>query len=720
MDTLPMFRYNEPKGSINAGARTTQVKFYPQGFASFGGGVAPGNYVKFDFRTTGFWDPKSSYIHIEVQPDSIDPLLFTDIFQVDNSAQSIFSQFIVRHQGVELERCNDYDSLCAMLYDMNVGLGARDYQDLQGMGKNRSGAPGTMTNRGTASYNVDMNHSDLADPVLLAGVGTVGTARALTGNALPAATTMNISPHFSRFRPYLSTIHSTSDNFLNGVAGGTLTSSAQLSSYLTLFMLEGNEGLQTAFVSDTLNNAMSYDGYMTIDVANSGYTHAYTEACVGTGEPYMTNGNVPRITISSGVGVWKNPRVLTFVIPLMSPIWGPNSTHGKLLPMRLFQGLEFEFQISPYLFTVNRQNNDSLRTNKSYTPTNNTFGTNTKTLSAEMGDRNGWRIKSMTIVTEIINLEEEAEMKVIDRIERGGFNLPFEQWYLCSKIKYADSQQLNTTVQVNHGFDSLKMISLRAQPADFEKYSWARKHQYISMNLTSLQIRVGNEYIPSTPITGHCGNIRSDLDSGVPKGNYAEFLIQTTKAWGKFFNMNDSTLLNPTNYTMNCTPYFIDNSVNLSTGSAMTYGASGTLAANTLTLDTKMTPLQAATRNLLMNQGLFHSNRAVGRNIISLDTERFDLETRVRSGINTVISRPFDLLLQNDNSPVAYFNGPIGNPDSVAAPNSKPGYLYSSAGPALNLLDSTAFSRPFYLYVWAFYDSSLTFINGEWGVQGRR
>jgi hypothetical protein len=714
MDTLPMFRYNEPKGSINAGARTTQVKFYPQGFASFGGGVAPGNYVKFDFRTTGFWDPKSSYIQIEVQPDTFDPALYTDLFQVDNSAQSIFSQFIVRHQGVELERCNDYDSLCAMLYDMNVGLGARDYQDLQGMGKNRSGFPGTMSNRGTASYNIELNHTATADPttsnVITNSVGTSKYFVSVGTDSKPIPTNMNVAPLYSRWRPYLSAINSCTDNAL-GTEGASLTTTSQLQSYLMLFMLEGNEGLQTAIVGD-VENGMTYDGAMSLDVANYGYTHAYSEACVGTGEPYMTNGTIPRITIASGTGVWKNPKVLTFVLPLMSPIWGPNSTHGKLLPMRLFQGLEFEFQISPYLFTVNRQLNTALKTTKTYaTGTIAGFADNTKTLAGEMGDRNGWRIKNMTIVTEIINLEEEAEMKVIDRIERGGFNLPFEQWYLCSKIKYSDTQQLNTSIQVNHGFDSLKMISLRAQPADFEKYSWARKHQYISMNLTSLQIRVGNEYIPSTPITGHCGNIRSDLDSGIPKGNYSEFLIQTTKAWGKFFNMNDSTLLNPTNYTMNCTPYYIDPLANLSTPTQIIPSGPYT---------TKMTGLQATVRNLLMNQGLFHSNRAVARNIISLDTERFDLETRVRSGINTTLSRPWDLLLQNDSSPLSYFNGPIGNPNADANPTNKSGYVTSTAGTAPVSIDNTSFNRPFYLYIWAFYDSSLTFINGEWGVQGRR
>lgn len=710
MDTLPMFRYNEPKGSINAGARTTQVKFYPQGFASFGGGVAPGNYIKFDFRTTGFWDPKSSYIQIEVQPDFNSSSTYTDLFQVDNSAQSIFSQFIVRHQGVELERCNDYDSLCAMLYDMNVGLGARDYQDLQGMGKNRSGAPGTMSNRNGTMVTVNADHSAATDESLTASTTRLFAVTGTTDSAIVTGNS-NVAPHYARWKPYLALIAPYSDNKLgSGVAG--FLAKAQTTSYLTLFMLEGSEGLQTAFVSDPVTSAVSFDGYSSCDVASTGYTHAYTEACVGTGEPYMTNGNIPRITIASGVGVWKNPKVLTFVLPLMSPIWGPNSTHGKLLPMRLFQGLEFEFQISPYLFTVNRSNNASLRTATGYDDGTaasdaNTFGF-AKALSSEMGDRNGWRIKNMTIVTEIINLEEEAEMKVIDRIERGGFNLPFEQWYLCSKIKYSDTQQLNTSIQINHGFDSLKMVSLRAQPADFEKYSWARKHQYISMNLTSLQIRVGNEYIPSTPITGHCGNIRSDIESGTPKGNYTEFLIQTTKAWGKFFNMNDSTLLNPTNYTMNCTPYYIDPLINLSTN--------GNLIFSITTED--YTSTQATHRNLLNNQGLFHANRAVGRNIISLDTERFDLETRVRSGINTTLSRPWDLLLQNDSSSLTYFNGPIGQPAGNTLANGKGGFVYGPSTPVT--MGLTSFNRPFYLYVWAFYDSSLTFINGEWGVQGRR
>lgn len=672
MQNLPMFNYNEPKSSVGSGARTTQVRFYPQGFSNFATGVGPNNYVKFDFRTTGFWDPKSSYMHIEVQPDVLNEQTQGTIWQVDNSAQSIFSQLIIRHNGIEIERNNEYDSMCAMLYDMNVGLGARDYQDLQGMGKNRNGYNQVFSNKGSSMFGTTKNWVNTQVTGL--GGGWTGTSGAY-----------QTPPTICTWRPYLCSQPASSNVDLPGLTANQST--AQLSKYHDLYMCDGCEGVQTEFVANSNQQIVTYswNGFISLNTCNNGYTNPYSEACVGGGEPWMTSGLWSRLTISAGVPCMKKPQSLTFVIPIMSPIWGPSSTHGKLLPMRLFQGLEFEFQISPYLFTSHTVKDvGKYRTGNAF-QNNANFYNGADTLADQAGVRGGWSIKSMMIVTEIMNLEENQEMNIINNIQTNGFHIPFEQWYLCQRVKYDGTQQLNTTLQINHAFESLKMLTIRGVPADFETYSWARKHVGISMNLTSLQLRVGNEYIPSTPITGHTGNIRSDIEGNVLRSNYVDFFIQTKKAWGKFFDMDDSTLLNPTNFTMNHTGYNLN--MVPTTGDIFINSAMG--------------------NHLMWGQSLFHINRAIPRSMISLDTERFDLEPRVLSGLNTTQNRPFDLILQNDTGPLTFNAAQI-------RPNESTGTTATVA-----TLSSTEFGRAFYLYVWAFYDAALIYDNGSWMVTGR-
>lgn len=671
MENLPLFQYNTQKPTLTGNARTTTVRFYPQGLSNLAQGVSPNNYVKFDFRTSGFWDPKSSYIHIDVMPELINSTNTHTIFQLDNSAQSIFSQVIIRHNGVELERNNEYDSLCAMLYDMNVGPAAREYMDLQGMGKNRNGYFQSYNTKG------GVNVVNTVKDFVSAEISAIGGA-GFTGNN----DAYQISPTTGAWRPYLCSQVMQSNNEL--ITNTATQTNSQLQSYHMLFCQEGVEGLQLGHTSpNSISNMYMWDGTKSGQINLWGYTQPYTEACVGTGEPWMTTGVLPRLTIAGGWGCYKKPQILTFVIPLMSPIWGPMATHGKLLPMALFNGLEFEFLINPYAFCAHNQVPSRLHCASNYSSANTLYSAS-ENFTLSSANRTGWKITSFTIVTEIINLDQNEEDIIVQRAIDQGFNLPFDQWYLCQNTKFDASQQLNTTIQINHAFESLKMLTLRAMPADFETYSWSRKQQAISMNLTSLQLRVGTEYIPSTPIRGNCGNIRSDVESSSAQSNYVEFFIQTMKAWGKFFDMNDSTLLNPTNYTMNCTS--LDPS---------TQSTSNTAIINGHLIEGHL------------GQTLFHNNRAVGRNMISIDLERFDIEKRLNSGLNTIYNRPFDILLEN-------YTGPVTINTSIVAPDANNG------APQTTIMSASNFNRPFYLKVWALYAARLMYVPGEgWVVRGR-
>ncbi len=669
MENLPLFNYVSKKPTIQGSARTTTVKFYPQGFSNFSSGVAPGSYVKFDFSTTGFWDPKSSYIHLEVQPEDINQASNT-IFQIDNSAESIFSQLIIRHNGVELERLNNYDSMCAMLYDMNVGTGAREYMDLQGMGKFRNGYYSGYSAKGLGVVNTTKTFPS----TVISGMGAGWTQNAAT---------YQVTPTISPWRPYLCSQIAQS----NGEASTNTTgqTSGQMMNYALEFATESNEGIQLSHSFPASNVNYAWCGFQSLGVNQWGYTQPYSEACVGCGEPWMTSGPLSRLTIASGWGCYKKPQVLTFAIPIMSPIWGPMSRHGKLLPMALFQGLEFEFLINPYAFTVHNIPSALDHTSDSFNTTTAAYN-GTQNPANVNGNRTKWKINSFTINTEIINFDSTIEDAIIEKTISNGFDLSFDQWFECSKTKYDSSQQLNTTIQVNHAFESLKMLTLRACPADYETYSWSRKHQYISMNLTSMQLRIGTEYVPSSPIIGHCGNIRNDIEGSVTKSNYVEFFINTMKAWGKFFDMRDSTLLNPTNYTMNCTGF----------------DPSSIVSANAGNLATSLT------QGALNGMTLFHNNRAVPRNIISFDCERFDILQSVNSGINTINNRPFDILITNDTGTCTYNVGQV-NPNDI-----------SGTSAAISTAAASNFNRPFYLSVWALYAARLMYVNGQgWVVRGR-
>lgn len=681
LTSLPVFQYQEFKPLLNKDARTTQVRFYPQGFQNFGTGVSSNNYVKFNFQTTGFWDPKSCYIHLDVQPITKNTGNTGTLFQVDNSGSSIFSQLIIRHNGVELERCNDYDSLAAMMFDMNVGTGAREYQDLQGLGKWRDTFPNTQAlTSGMTGTSITNQWADTAGtPPQWWSNFITGASQAMGGYS----TGLTISP----WRPQLNIQPWAHNTLLRTNPWVPSNGGIGLSDYLLSFINNGGEGVQHAVLSTpgAQTEFYSYFGMWNGQVADFGYTKPYSDCSVGCMEPWFgSQQNIPRLTVSSGLPCYKAPQAMSFALPLLSPIFGPNATHGKLLPMRKFQGLEFEFLVSPYAFTAYKYNNNFLQTDASYTGALSNTNSSQTIVNMQSANRTGWVITRFEIIVEIINLSEPDEMEISNRIESGGFNLPFETWYLCNKQKLTNGDQLNGTFQINQAFDSLKMMTIRSNPADFEIYPYCRKHTYLSMNITSLQMRIGTEFIPSNPINGHTGNIRMDFDSGSVKLNYVDFFIQTMKAWGKFFDMADSSLLNPTNFCYNSTPF----DPTLTLPNTLAFGVDSFQGADTL-----------------YNMALFSNNRAVGRCILSIDTERFDILGNVRSGASTLQNRPFDILIEADTGSVNLKTGQIAEDARFgAAP-------FKTVG--------CSFPRPFYISFWAFYDATLTYSNGEWKTLGR-
>jgi hypothetical protein len=284
----------------------------------------------------------------------------------------------------------------------------------------------------------------------------------------------------------------------------------------------------------------------------------------------------------------------------------------------------------------------------------------------------------MELVVDIYYLDKTSEEAYINKVETEGFCLDVKQWYLGPKIKYPNGSSLNQTIQINNGFNSLNAILFYFQPADYELLPWCRKHKRISNNLTSLQLRIGNEYFPSLPIVGHAGNIRPDFVSSSTKGNYVEFFINTMQTFGKFFNLQDDTLLNPTNFTSNHIGY------------DPTRYAAGSITAN---------------QDVFMGTPMFFENQHIPRCMFALDLEKMDILGDVRSGWDTTKYRPFDLLLSNDTSPVTVEYGAT---------------TIAGGGVSQVVVTNTTFPRAFYLYIWMLYDSRVKWSKTEgWSSEGR-
>jgi hypothetical protein len=265
------------------------------------------------------------------------------------------------------------------------------------------------------------------------------------------------------------------------------------------------------------------------------------------------------------------------------------------------------------------------------------------------------------------------------------FSIDFKTWYLGPRNKYPGGDSLSTDIQINNGFDSLCTLVFYFQPADYEVYPFVRKHKRISNNLTYMQLRVGNIYLPSQPIVGHAGNIRPDYTSPTVKGNYSEFYIHTMKAFGKWLKGETCGIINSTNYTLNTVGY----------DPSQITALMGTDSPHTV-----------------LDMSLWFENQIIPRSIFGFDLTRFD-SVNAKSGWDTTRVRPFNLTLKNDNSPVTVYQR--GSEISSSAARFLPG-----ASNVLKTVTNIAFPRPYYLYIWLYYDARISYSQGSgWVTEGR-
>lgn len=669
------YNYNIPR--IGDGVNQTQIRFQPMGWYGTGASARANNYIRFDFRSKGFWDPMATYIHIEVEADS---LVGNQLLQLDNSAQSFISQYIARHNGTELIRVQEYDEMAAFLYDINLDENQRETRVSEGLGTKRaktnqiSPSPGVVWKGGGGYW---PNMWDDVFPV----------------NSTSADITTNTAGKLVRpwcgGQSFLPTSLVNATQWDNGFA---------YLSYMDLYNMEDSEGCDVFSLgqpSISANDFYTSAGPAFVSTRDYGFARIDTDSCVGSREMYLSN-YLPKPIIKGGIPCYDKSSRLTFQIPLLCPIFGALAEHGKLLPMELFDGLEFEFLLNPHAFFCGGggfpKGSNAANTYKKA----GIYGTGEwvredyHSNPEHMGfdptvlQRNSWSVTKFEIVTEMTT-PDLGTSENINQQAMNNFSIDFKAWYLGPRNKYAGGDSLSTDIQINNGFDSLCKLVFYFQPADYESYAFVRKHKRISNNLTYMQLRIGNIYLPSQPVVGHAGNIRPDYTSATVKGNYSEFYINTMKAFGLWMKGETCGIINPTNFCLN------------------TIGYDPTQVTARMGTDSPHT---------VLDMSLWFENQIIPRSLFAFDLTRFD-STNAKSGWDTTRVRPFNLTLKNDNSPISVYQK--GTEIPTTAVRFVPGSSNVTA-----TVSNLSFPRPYYLYIWLYYDARLTYSQGVgWVADGR-
>lgn len=85
----------------------------------------PGDVIRFMLNSNGFFDPYSAYLKIRIEVDDwtapaagAGSEVRSSAKILDRSAHSLIGRLVIKSQGTEIERIEQYDVLAAMINDM--------------------------------------------------------------------------------------------------------------------------------------------------------------------------------------------------------------------------------------------------------------------------------------------------------------------------------------------------------------------------------------------------------------------------------------------------------------------------------------------------------------------------------------------------------------------------------------------------------------------------
>ena len=671
--------------------------------------INPGDNVRIDVTTTGFLNPYHTYFNIDVDFSGVGEN--NVIYQLDGSAYSFFQTMVTYNRGVELERIKDLNLLAQQLIDIKwpiekryshqaEGAGYANYSNIT-FGKIEGGlsathkmallisnmyqaTSGALTVEGTTAsipnitnltsvlgawdgtqptgpptgsqYVVPglVQYNEYYDPLgqpnsysttytaqtlanFIANTDPVGTGK--NGNDI-AVTFTGTTPAFK-----LTPANDGRIKMVEDVVGIDATFGPGQWVGNNLFRQNGTLGLDVLYDTDVVNGATNKQVF-NYPLSNGSWEPMFTNGSVGWYNPalptpspnnrtnlaYYLSTQLPpsgwlvapdnvqysKPIISSGQFKRSQQSYGSFSVPLLSGLFGAlmPSKNFKIIPMSAFLNLTFEFQMNPYAFFTSGY-------------------CNTNTNSATNQPKRIYQIKRFELVTEQYVFPKDIEDIIMGKYKAGETIYFHSASFVQGPATNIIANSIPGNIQINMGFESLKGILITFVPQDYQNYSWCRQTFRLSHNITKLQLRAGMDYYPSLPALANGGNIAPLL----PNSNFqwqrpnSEYYIELLKTFGMYNEGKQETFICPTNFAPNKRIYDPTNYNGMPGGQ-----------------DSEGNAYQEC-----FNQygwPLVHENRAVGRAIYTFDCESMSREGNVLSGINTTLTKPFEITLeyQSDNA----------------------------------------------------------------------
>lgn len=360
--------------------------------------------------------------------------------------------------------------------------------------------------------------------------------------------------------------------------------------------------------------------------------------------PYFDGVCEPTMWSSTNATV-RNVSQYTFCIPIISGIFGVlmPADEIKYVPMQFFQNLEMNFRLNPYAF-------------HSCNPTR--------------GTRN-FQVTACELFVNIIHFAPEINTSLAQIVKERGLYIHTCSYYYGPSHMIASAASMET-YPINMSFKSLRSILWCFMPSVYRTRPYIRELRRKALNCTAAQVRIGGDLFPTFPI----GNLGTGSSSGLPSTN-ADFLVNTYKAFGRLHDtVNDSLVTSHTfctggNYIGTgpspdgtVTIDFFNNTPAVGTGSTIHNALCWPDLVRGFVLNNESTTggfeskdqdgaLTAGSyTNYFMHNSAnscYLENQFVPRAVFGIDLDTITTDDSVISGVNTLINKPFELILEGTN-----------------------------------------------------------------------
>ena len=460
--------------------------------------IGSGDVVRFmPSSKDAWWDPYSAYIELTV--DVNNNLMLDDdadqinkCLQLDGSAHSFFKQLIIYHNSTELERLQHYDILMANLKDISTSVDERYSKDYEGFGGTYSSSYFNPTMR--AAFGARLNDG------ILKGV--------------------------QGYKPYHDNQLYTDDNSSVNVRnnGGTETTTSHIYNYsqsgFEPFM-NATDILYSGNVADARRNYNETQQVYYIWSYLDGLLQPYSPAFSNSGMEPVFSKKLKQRFLRNGFITTETITQHTFRIPLFSGIFGigMHPKNYKLIPMKYFENLTFEFQFNEHALFSSFYNSSAAARN--------------------------YNVSRLVMIVDMVEIKDPAILSNLESDFQRGIKIPTTSWYL-GPLQNVTAGAIPPTTQINLGFNSLRQIMFCFIPNDYTANSAYRKQYRLSMAVTSMQAKIGTDFYPPLPIRGNAGNNLGTIN------NYG-FVQETLKCFHKQFS--GTSFINPHNFAINCRPF---------------------------------------------------------------------------------------------------------------------------------------------------------------------